>query len=591
MLSESNNMERLSLKSVAYKSWITPKGKVINLNNDAALYGDYHHVHKVVDSPRLFGITSKELQELDPEKYPYLVQNNKLGYRKENWSTPILRELGKRGYIRVANHSFQAGPEMVHSFELSNHGYEGEHHIQTFLPALRKVRDTIAKTQISKKDPISVKLFGIDGVKDRFTQHFESLAHIDEVLTKLETTDKPRRSSDPLPVVPRHFSSAQTRQLLGRTPPEGIDVPQAIWNNMRTLGDSYIPLMTFKQFIIEQTEIRRLKPTWELREKTPQSVYGGKDRVDGYMLKRIEAWHNPPTEMDVGKINSWARDLGFIGIEKVGNEHAITFSDRTGKKQIASKIQLPGKKTKFFDALNGGSIQPNSTVMRSQISNAYTDKNRNDILPWVVSELHNASVFHGHVPSNVHKYGMSPDELQSEKTQSQKIMTAWANVTHKDATKEHSDAFYDLANEPETRIRHAASLWTNIHLLHKRLSQTFHPFTERNFSEKGPTPFNYMLLPYAAVQKAHTKFMNHFNKILESAKAVDVSVPDQIHRLKEIADDNLAHAETFSGSERNINSTISSMMRQNSLEVPSTVQDPKVREYLEKMKSKVSTQR
>ena len=86
-------------------------------------------------------------------------------------------------------------------------------------------------------------------MKDRFNQHFESLAHIDEVLTKLETTDKPRRSSDPLPVVPRHFSSAQTRQLLGRTPPEGMDVPQAIWNNMRTLGDSYVPLMSFKQFI------------------------------------------------------------------------------------------------------------------------------------------------------------------------------------------------------------------------------------------------------------------------------------------------------------------------------------------------------
>ena len=350
-------------------------------------------------------------------------------------------------------------------------------------------------------------------------------------------------------------------------------------------------MKSFLQYINEETEIRRLKPTWELREKTPQSIYGGKDKVDGYMLKRIEAWHNPPTEMDIGKINSWARDLGFNGIEKVGNEHAITFTDKTGKKQIASKIQLPGKRTKFFDALNSGSIQPNSTIMRSQVSNAYTDKNRSDILPWIVSELHNASVFHGHVPSNVHEYGMSPDELQREKAQSQKIMTAWQKATHKDATEEHGDAFYALAYEPDTNIRHAASLWTNINLLHRRMQQTFHPFAQRNISKTGPTAFEYMLKPYAAVQKAHTKFMNHYNKIIESAKAVNISVPDQIHHFKEIADTNLGIAEKFSGSERNINAIIGNMMRKKSLDIPSSVQDPKVKEYLERMRSKVSTEK
>ena len=251
ILSEANEMERLSLKSVGYKSWITPKGKAINLNNHDALFGDYHHVHKVVDSPKLFGTTSKELQELDPVKYPYLVHNNHLGYRKENWSTPILRDLGKRGYIRVSNQSFESGHDMIHDFKLSNHGYEGRHSIESFLPALKKVRDTIAKTQMSKKDSISVRLFGMDGMKDKFTRHFQSLAHIDDFLTKQETTDKPRRSTDPLPVVPRHFSSTQTRQLLSKTPPEGTNIPQAIWNNMRTIGDSYDPLKSFKDYINE----------------------------------------------------------------------------------------------------------------------------------------------------------------------------------------------------------------------------------------------------------------------------------------------------------------------------------------------------
>jgi hypothetical protein len=345
-------------------------------------------------------------------------------------------------------------------------------------------------------------------------------------------------------------------------------------------------MISFKQYIIEETQIRRLKPTWELREKNPQSVYGNKDRVDGYMLKRIEAWHNPPTEMNAVKINSWARDLGFQGIEKIGNEHAITFTDRTGKKQIASKIQLAGKKTKFFDALHGGSIQPNSTIMRSQISNAYADKNRSDVLPWVISELHNASVFHGHVPSNVHKYGMYPDELRKEKTQSQKIMTYWNNVLQK-KTQEHSDAFYNLSKEPETNIRHAASLWTNIHLLHKRLNQTFHPISNRVDPNKGLTPLHYMLRPYAAVQKAHRKFANHFNKIIESAKAVDVPIPEEIHRLKHDADFNLSVAEKFSGSERNINSIISNMIKKGSYEIPSSIKDPNVREYLERMKSRI----
>ena len=269
ILSEENNMERLSLRSIGFKSWIKPNGKAINLDHDDALYGDYHHIHKVVDKPELFGTTSEELQKLDPRTYPHLLRNRSLGYRTANWSTPIIRDLGRRGYIRVANHSFEAGRDMVHDFELSNHGYEGKHHIQTFLPALRKVRDTIAKTQISKKDPITVKLFGMNGMKDRFTRYFESLAHIDEFLTKLETTDKPRRSSDPLPVVPRHFTSAQTRQVLGRVPPPGMDVPQAIWNNMRTLGDSYIPLMSFKQFITEE-RIEPIKPVVPIQPELPR---------------------------------------------------------------------------------------------------------------------------------------------------------------------------------------------------------------------------------------------------------------------------------------------------------------------------------
>ena len=302
ILSEANGMERISLKSIGYKSWITPKGKAINLNNHDALFGDYHHVHKVVDSPKLFGTTSKELQELDPVKYPYLVHNNHLGYRKENWSTPILRDLGKRGYIRVSNQSFESGHDMIHDFKLSNHGYEGRHSIQSFLPALKKVRDTIAKTQKSKKDSISVKLFGMDGMKDKFTRHFQSLAHIDDFLTKQETTDKPRRPTDPLPVVPRHFSSTQTRQLLSKTPPEGTNIPQAIWNNMRTIGDSYVPMKSFKDYINEDLgdtpQGQRKLTKYIQKAKVQQSAFDAASRLFLSRASDRNAIESPMTNIE-----------------------------------------------------------------------------------------------------------------------------------------------------------------------------------------------------------------------------------------------------------------------------------------------------
>lgn len=39
--------------------------------------------------------------------------------------------------------------------------------------------------------------------------------------------------------------------MLGRTPPEGSKIPQAIWNNMRTIGDSHVPILGFKDFLNE----------------------------------------------------------------------------------------------------------------------------------------------------------------------------------------------------------------------------------------------------------------------------------------------------------------------------------------------------
>lgn len=357
-------------------------------------------------------------------------------------------------------------------------------------------------------------------------------------------------------------------------------------------------MKSFNQYIIEQTEIRRIKPNWSLREKDPKSrlalvksdkgTLSSRNNVDGYMLKRIDAWHNPPTTMDASDFNSWARSLGFHGINKEGNEFALHFTDKDGNKQVASKIQLPGKNTKFIDALHSEAIKPGSPVMRSQISNHHTNKSRNDLVPFVVSEIQNAAVFHGHVPSNVHKYGMSPEELSAEKNQAQKIMSTWKSIL--DDSEPNNDKFYELANEQSTRIRHAASLWTSIHLLHKNLGKTFHPLMDRlNPTIKKLTPYHYMLKPYSAVQKAHTKFTNHFNEIMRAAKAVGVDVPEEIHDLKKSADKNLSDAESFSGSERRINSTIGNMMRTRSFAIPSDITDKKTIDYLTRMREKISS--
>jgi len=59
-----------------------------------------------------------------------------------------------------------------------------------------------------------------------------------------------------LPETPRIPNSTEIRDLIPKTPPADSVVPQAIWNNMRKLGDSYQPLRSFssfKQYITEET--------------------------------------------------------------------------------------------------------------------------------------------------------------------------------------------------------------------------------------------------------------------------------------------------------------------------------------------------
>lgn len=248
--------EKKSLDMVGYKSWITPEGKVINLPHAAANHGEYHHIHMVVDHPELFGTTSEKLESLDPENYPALTQTTNLGYRKFTWNAPIVNDLARRGYIRVHNQSYaneghpEHGSIMKHVFQLSHHDYQSEESLKAFVPALKKIRETIVQTQIHPKhDVVRITLESKDNKNwQRYSHQLRSLSDIDGFLGN----DEPKHTSvTELPDVPRQMNSTQRRAMLGRTPPEGSNVPQAIWNNMRTIGDSYTPMMGFKQYISE----------------------------------------------------------------------------------------------------------------------------------------------------------------------------------------------------------------------------------------------------------------------------------------------------------------------------------------------------
>lgn len=233
---------------IGYKSWITPEGKVIDIDpdnkfEDAGL--DFHHLHHVIDNPKLYGTTTRKLKSIDPYNYEGLKSG------ETTWSIPILRDLGKRGYTRLTN--FTKGSD--HYYQISNHGYEGKHDNALFVPAVKRIKDHIEKTRVGG-DSIEIVIDGHDGGTSKWTKYLRSMGAINRFINK-STISQPEKSSTQLPVVPPHFShftSTQRRAMLGRTPPQGSNIPQAIWNNIRTIGDSYNPMKSFKQYILESQE-------------------------------------------------------------------------------------------------------------------------------------------------------------------------------------------------------------------------------------------------------------------------------------------------------------------------------------------------
>jgi len=108
--------------------------------------------------------------------------------------------------------------------------------------------------------------------------------------------------------------------MLGRVPPPGMNIPQAIWNNMRTIGDSYVPLMTFKQFITEGTPNQRLGDlysAWQDTIKTNPNVSIPSQKqlrttIPDRVISAAVGLHNhPKTPKPVKRILGSLLDLTF----------------------------------------------------------------------------------------------------------------------------------------------------------------------------------------------------------------------------------------------------------------------------------------
>jgi hypothetical protein len=245
--SKQNNIHESIFSAIPYKSWMTHTGEVIKVPDDSRV----HHIHMVVDDPKKFNTSTAVLKRLDPENYERLVQ------RKENWSTPIITNLGKKGFMRVVNNTAVSKdivePSNIlvrHRYQLTNHG---NHDPAVFVEPLKRIRENIANNMQPHDDLIHVLLEGTKLGKTRYettteTHSLKSLSDIDNFI-KNHGTGRERVGN--LPDIPHMPTSTQLRGILGRTPPEGSRLTQAQWNLMRTIGDSYNPMKSFKDYIAE----------------------------------------------------------------------------------------------------------------------------------------------------------------------------------------------------------------------------------------------------------------------------------------------------------------------------------------------------
>lgn len=259
-------------QDIATKSWMGARGEYKKVGT--AFSSSDHHIHTILSNPEFFDTTHTELHDLDP-----LAAHG-------TWSNKIMEHIGKKGFLRVANNSIThpdtSQPndiDVYHVYDVSHHGWNGDN--SSFVEPLKHIRNNITKHMNTPTDQVMIDLHGgAGGFGLSFTPHtrhrLTSVEDIDDFIASPppryeEFRRKSRDRIGTLPETPRIPNSTEIRDLIPKTPPADSVVPQAIWNNMRKLGDSYQPLQSFSSFIQEEKKQQTLGDHVKIKLNDPDA--------------------------------------------------------------------------------------------------------------------------------------------------------------------------------------------------------------------------------------------------------------------------------------------------------------------------------
>jgi hypothetical protein len=229
------------MKEFTDKHFFTPDGQIIPVPNKTAI-----HIDHVYNNPQLFGFRNREHVE-----------------SIEQSGRNVWNSIMRRGFVR-AHYGFDDG---IHIHHLSYEGDRGATPAH-FKRALETLHQHYSK---NPKRKFSIELFALDSdedskLNDRVNKIVDrsrvsddiygmhTLKHLEQFIgsTKDKPTAQPVKKTPKRVVIPVVDTSR-----LGKEPNMGQgSMTTAEWNFWRRkdLGDSYMPIMGFKQFIREQYE-------------------------------------------------------------------------------------------------------------------------------------------------------------------------------------------------------------------------------------------------------------------------------------------------------------------------------------------------
>lgn len=276
MINESTSGRILPLQ----KFWFKSGGGFVPMESHES---DFHHIYKPATQPEKFGITIKTLENMKPLK--------PIGFLKKgllSWDENIISGMNDLGHFRgiysytpvtttnnnvfPATHHFTLADDRNMNARMQNNETLVE---KSKLTDLRQYEDHLHHIlkSVPKNDDVNVELefptINLDpDIKEKLQKKYG--AHISSHRIKFIGKDslgsyvsdiQAKKQRDPIENI-RNISSTEIRQALGRNRPEGMTAWQ--WNNIRTFGDSYTPIMIIRKLINEMSIRKKSK---YLREK------------------------------------------------------------------------------------------------------------------------------------------------------------------------------------------------------------------------------------------------------------------------------------------------------------------------------------